>query len=179
MCALNDGLALHAPALTGEAAGPAEGGTLILGLGNELRGDDGLGPAVVRALTTHRALPPEVKVLDGGLAGVETVLLLKGARRAIIVDAAEQGLAPGSWRRLPLAAVLEHAARNGGGSWHAAGLAEALALGHALEVLPPDLVVYAVQPERADFAPGLSEPLQAAVPLLCEQILTDLLTPGT
>ncbi len=175
---MNDVLDLRAPAMTGEAAGPAEGGTLVLGLGNELRGDDGLGPAVVRALTAHHGLPSEVKVLDGGLAGVETVLLLKGARRAIIVDAAEQGLAPGAWRRLPLAAVLEHAARNGGGSWHAAGLAEALALGQALDVLPLNLVVYAVQPQRADFAPGLSEPLQAAIPLLCEQILADLLTPS-
>jgi hydrogenase maturation protease len=177
MCALNDVFDSRAPAKTGEVD-RAEGGTLVLGLGNELRGDDGLGPAVVRALTAHRALPSDVRVLDGGLAGVETVLLLKGAKRAIIVDAAEQGLAPGAWQRLPLAAVLERAARNGGESWHAAGLADALALGHALDVLPANLVVYAVQPERADYAPGLSQPLQAAVPRLCEQILADLLSPS-
>ncbi len=177
MCALSDELDAPTPATSGEA-GPAEGATLVLGLGNELRGDDGLGPAVVRALSAHRGLPADVRVLDGGLAGVETVLLLKGAKRAIIVDAAEQGLTPGTWQRLPLTAVLDHAARGGGGSWHAAGLAEALALGHALDVLPPHLVVYAVQPERADYAPGLSEPLQAAIPRLCEQILADLRSPS-
>jgi hypothetical protein len=57
MCALNEVVDRQAPAIAGDAAGPAEGGTLVLGLGNELRGDDGLGPAVVRALTAHRALP--------------------------------------------------------------------------------------------------------------------------
>jgi hydrogenase maturation protease len=100
----------------------------------------------------------------------------QGSQRAIIVDAAEQGLNPAGGSGYPWA-VLNHAARHGGGSWHAAGLA-ALALGHALHVLPASLVVYAVQPERADFAPGLSEPLQAAVPMLCEQILADLLSPS-
>ncbi len=175
---MSDVLDLCGPAMTGEAVGLAEGGTLVLGLGNELRGDDGLGPAVVRALSSHPELPSDVRVLDGGLAGVETVLLLKGASRAIIVDAAEQGLAPGAWQRLSGADVVAHAARSGGGSWHAAGLAEALALGQALDALPAKLVVYAVQPHRADFAPGLSEPLQAAIPELCEQILADLLTPS-
>jgi len=53
----------------------------------------------------------------------------------------------------------------------------ALALGQALDTLPPHIVVYAVQPLRADYSPGLSEPVQAAIPTLCEQILSDLLTP--
>ncbi|OGO49904.1 MAG: hypothetical protein A2Z30_08195 [Chloroflexi bacterium RBG_16_64_43] len=166
----------RAPEL-GRDAGPAPAGTtLVLGLGNELRGDDGIGPAVIRALGAREDLPSDVTVLDGGLAGVETVLLLKDAARAIVVDAAEQGLAPGEWRRLPVAAVLEQTASTGGGSWHAAGLAQALALGQALDTLPPDIVVYAVQPLRADFSPGLSEPVQGAIPTLCERILSDLLT---
>jgi len=177
MSTLSSLLETRAPELGRGARQAPAGTTLVLGLGNELRGDDGIGPAVIRALAARRDLPSHVTVLDGGLAGVETVLLLNGAARAIIVDAAEQGLAPGEWRRLPVATVLEHAAREGGGSWHAAGLAQALALGQALHTLPPHVVVYAVQPARVDFSPGLSEPLHAAIPRLCEQILADLLTP--
>jgi len=177
MSALSSLTETRAPELGCETRPAPAGTTLVLGLGNELRGDDGIGPAIIRALAARQDLPSHVTVLDGGLAGVETVLLLKDAARAIVVDAAEQGLAPGEWRRLPVATVLEHAARDGGGSWHAAGLAQALALGRALGTLPPDIVVYAVQPLRADYSPGLSEPVQAAIPTLCEQILSDLLTP--
>ena len=49
--------------------------TLILGLGNSLRGDDGAGPAVVAALS-HRDLPSHIELLDGGTPGLETVLLV-------------------------------------------------------------------------------------------------------
>ena len=74
--------------------------TLVLALGNPDRGDDGVGQAVLRDLTERGPLPPTVEVLDGGLAGLETCLLLQGRRRALIVDAADMGLAPGEWRSL-------------------------------------------------------------------------------
>jgi hydrogenase maturation protease len=177
MSALNRSAEPQAPELGAEALLPLAGSTLVLGLGNELRGDDGIGPAVIRELASCPSLPPEVTVLDGGLAGLETVLLLKGARRALIVDAAEQGLAPGEWRRLPAGLLIEHASREEHGSPHATGLAQALALGEALGSLPPHVVVYAVQPERVDFSPGLSGTLQATIPSLCQAILSDLVPP--
>lgn len=66
--------------------------TLILGLGNPLRGDDGVGTAVITTLQ-NEPLPPDVDVVDGGTAGLELVLLLQKYRRVLVVDAAEMGLA--------------------------------------------------------------------------------------
>jgi hydrogenase maturation protease len=143
---------------------------LILGLGNTLRGDDGAGPAVIAALSLMD-LPPHVELLDGGTPGLETVLLLEGYERAIIVDAADMGLEPGQWRRFtPDTAEIKGSEQKLHGTLHAAGLAEALALAAALEKLPSTISIYGIQPRSLEWRQELSEPLRAALPSLCEEI---------
>jgi len=148
--------------------------TLILGLGNPFRGDDGVGPAVIAALNSQ-VMPPDVVVLDGGTPGLETVLTWQGYERVIIVDAADMGMQPGSWKRFHSdEAILpvDEAAMQG--TLHAAGLAEALALAEALDLLPPELVFYGVQPEFTGWSAGLTEAIDFAVPALCEAISTEI-----
>ena len=143
---------------------------LILGLGNSLRGDDGAGPAVVAALSSMD-LPPHVELLDGGTPGLETVLLLEGYERVIIVDAADMGLEPGEWRRFtPDTAEIRSDENKLGGTLHAAGLAEALVLAEVLDLLPKTLIIYGIQPISLDWSQKLTEPLIAALPLLCAEI---------
>ena len=152
--------------------------TLVLGLGNPWRGDDGLGPAVIRWLQV-RGLPPGVVAVDGGTPGLELVLTLAGDhkgcvyRRALIVDAADLGRAPGEWVRFtPAQARLR--ADGARLSVHAAGLAEALALGEALGTLPEEVVIFGVQPTWLDWQPGLSAEAQAAVPIVGQAVLQEL-----
>jgi hydrogenase maturation protease len=134
--------------------------TLVLGLGNPLRGDDGIGPAVIEWLQAHD-LPPGVVAIDGGTRGLELVLTLADCRRALIVDAAEIGRAPGEWERFtPDLIRLKDGPTI---SLHAAGLAETLALGEALGVLPEEVMIFGVQPARLDWSPGLSAEVKAAV----------------
>ena len=148
--------------------------TLILGLGNPFRGDDGVGPAVIAALNSQE-LSSDVVVLDGGTPGLETVLIWKGYQRVIIVDAADMGMRPGSWRRfLPGEAVLSVGNGAVQGTLHAAGLAEALALAEALEILPPELVIYGVQPANTGWSADLTGVVAAAVPVLCEAISAEI-----
>ncbi len=150
---------------------------LILGLGNPLRGDDGLGPAVIAWLQEH-GLPADIVAVDGGTAGLELVLTLMGYQRALIVDAADIGRAPGEWIRFTpdLQPVLDQAVgrleeKGPLLSLHTAGLAEALALGAALGVLPEEVVIFGVQPARLDWSPGLSAEVQAAVPVVGREML--------
>ncbi len=143
---------------------------LVLGLGNSLRGDDGAGPAVVAALS-HMDLPPQLELIDGGTPGLETVLLFEGYERVIIVDAAEMGLEAGEWRRFtPDTAEIKSNEHKLEGTLHAAGLAEALALAEALGMLPEKVVIYGIQPKQLDWSEGLTAPLQAALPSLCDEI---------
>ena len=145
--------------------------TLVLGLGNVLRGDDGLGPAVVDWLNQH-GLPPDVTALDGGTPGLEMVLTLADYPRALIVDAADLHRVPGEWMRLsPNQVQPSDQARL---SLHYAGLAEALALGAELGTLPAELSIYGVQPAQVDWLPGLSAQAQAAVPSVGQAVLEEL-----
>ncbi len=149
--------------------------TIVLSLGNPLRGDDGVGAAVREMLAHDARLPHHVAVVDGGTAGLETALVLKGHRRAIIVDAADMGCAPGEWARFTRDQVILEPAEIGlHSTLHSAGLSEALALGEALGILPEEIVMYGVQPKSIDWSPGLSAPVQAAVPAVCAAILDEI-----
>ncbi len=64
--------------------------TLVLGLGNVLMGDEGIGVYVVRELEKH-TLPPGVECLDGGTGGFTLLEPLEDADRIIIIDAASDG----------------------------------------------------------------------------------------
>lgn len=178
MCGLSRSRALSgrgAPRCAPAAATPPDlEGTLVLALGNPLRGDDGVGPAVLAQLAAV-GLPAGVAALDGGTPGLETTLLLQGYQRVIIVDAAEMGREPGAWARWPLGeARLQPADMALRATLHSAGLAEALALAEALGVLPPEVVIYGVQPAEVGWEPGLSAAAAAAVPAVSAAILDDL-----
>jgi hydrogenase maturation protease len=77
--------------------------TLILGVGNPLRRDDGIGPEVIRLLTEEKTkknrmyeLPYDVDLLDGGTDGLGLIEYLKEYKKVIIIDAVEMKLAPGT-----------------------------------------------------------------------------------
>lgn len=145
---------------------------LILGLGNPLQGDDGVGCRVVKALDA-RALPDTVEVMDGGTPGIGLLNLLEGRARVILVDAAEMGLAPGEFRRFTADQVtLVGSAQRL--SLHRASVADALALARALNIALPDIVFFGVQPASVEWRDSLSPAVQDAVPRVLEAILDEL-----
>jgi hydrogenase maturation protease len=92
-----------------------------------------------------------------------------------VVDAADMGREPGTWVRFtPEEVRLGSGDLHEIGILHAAGLAEALALGDALGVLPPEIVIYGVQPSDVGWQPGLSAPVEACIPAVCAAIIREL-----
>ena len=143
-------------------------GLIVIGLGNAFRGDDAAGLAVARALGED----PRVLVHEG-----EPIDLLdrwEGAHEVIVVDAARSGSAPGTVHRLdglrePVAA---------GGSTHAFGLAETLALAHALGRAPAHVKVIGIEGERFGAGDGLSPAVAAAVEAVASELRTRLGKPA-
>jgi hydrogenase maturation protease len=143
------------------------GGTLVIGVGNTLRGDDGVGVHVARALAC-RPLPETVEVLDGGTEGLNLLFEMERADRVILIDAASMEQPPGESRTFD-SALLASSAKPRFSSLHGFGIAEVLALGRSVGV-EPEVTILAIQP--ADIGPrdGLSAELAARVPEYVELV---------
>ena len=145
---------------------------LILGLGNPLLGDEGVGVRVVEELK-ELELPDGVTVVEGGTAGLGLIGLMEGYQRVIIVDAADMGHPPGRVVRFtPSEAQFKTAEASL--SLHQIGLGEVLALAEALEVAPVELVVIGIQPSRVEVGAGLSPEVEGAIPQIIRIILDEL-----
>lgn len=145
--------------------------TLIIGCGNLLRGDDAVGPVVVRRLL-DRGLPAGVEVADGGTSGMDVAFRMRGADRVVLVDACTSGGEPGSIYRMrgedveqlpPLEGINLHSFR-----WD-----HALAFGRWVlkDDYPTDVVVYLVEAASFGFGDPLSAVVEAAVDELVEHLL--------
>ncbi|MCI0478253.1 MAG: hydrogenase maturation protease [Anaerolineales bacterium] len=145
---------------------------LILGLGNPLQGDDGVGCRVVQELE-KRVLLDEVEVMDGGTPGVGLLNFFEGRQRVIIVDAAEMSIAPGEFRRFtPEQVALTGSAQRF--SLHRSGVADALALAHELKIELPEIIFFGVEPASVEWRDALSPAVQVAVPRVIDAILNEL-----
>jgi hydrogenase maturation protease len=145
--------------------------TLVLGVGNEYRGDDGVGRRVARAL--RERAPSTLTILEATGEGTPLLESWKGADVVIIIDAVASGAPPGTIHRLdarahPLPAGFLHT------STHAFGVAQAVELARALEQLPPRLVIYGI--EGKSFAPntGLSPEVAEAVREVTDRVLREI-----
>jgi len=148
-----------------EAAGRSP--VAVIGLGNRMRSDDGLGPAVVDGLADVTDDRVELVVLDGD----PTRLLATWDRRAlaVVVDAVVSGARPGTVHRVEgVPSRLESHRRSA--SSHAAGVAEAVDLGRVLGRMPERLVVFGVEVASLALGPELSPEVMAAVPDVVDRI---------
>ncbi|MFN8215501.1 MAG: hydrogenase maturation protease [Solirubrobacterales bacterium] len=150
------------------------GRRLLVGLGNDLRGDDAAGLLVAReARRLLAGAGGAIEVLE--LAGEPVGLLdaWAGAERVVLADAVASGAAPGALHRLDAAAAPLPAAF-ATASTHALGLAEAIELGRALGRLPRRLTVLGIEAERLATGAEPSPAVLAAVAVAAARALTEL-----
>jgi hydrogenase maturation protease len=149
---------------------------MVLGVGNLLLGDDGVGVHVVRDLQEHPDdLPEGTRVVDGGTFGLELAPRLYDVRRLVIVDAVDHRAAAGHvgvWRGDDVARVFSHPV-----SVHHVGVDALLGALTLVDAAPAEVTVVGVQP--ADVTPGigLSEPVRAAMPALRASVVAALGAP--
>lgn len=144
------------------------GGTLVIGIGNGLRGDDALGRLAVRNL----ALPEGAVIIEHDGEPASLMERWQGFDRVILVDAVSSGSAPGSLFRFDLLSRLpEFRART---STHAFGIGDAVELARALGKLPRQIVFYGVEAGHFSVGGDLSPQIQSALEILRKRIMEDL-----
>lgn len=150
-------------------ADPAPAPVLIVGLGNDLRGDDAVGVLVARCLA-FEGVPAGVEVREEQGDASELLEAWQGRTAAIVVDALRSGASAGRRLRLEAGTTPLPRTLRGSMSTHAVSLAEAIELARAIGSLPGHVVVHAVAGRR--FAPGAapSPEVTAAVPAVAAAV---------
>ena len=144
---------------------------LVLGIGNILLGDEGVGVAVVDYLREHGGAPEGVDLLDGGTGSMVLLEPMRESRRMILIDATADGAAPGTLQRLVPRFSSDFPPSL---SAHDIGLRDLLDTFYLLGETP-EVVLYAISiqfPQEIHF--GLSAEVAAAVPRVAEQIRKEL-----
>jgi len=140
----------------------------IIGIGNPMRQDDGVGPAVVEACRADPIAGCELVQLDG-----ETTRLLEAWRDrelAIVIDAISTGAAPGTIHDLGIAQITPTRRTDPRASSHSGGLAAAVELGAALDRLPDTLRVVGIEAGALDHGSEMSGPVAESLPTLVQLV---------
>ena len=148
---------------------------LILGIGNLLLKDEGVGVHVVERLKEMQ-LPDNVEVLDGGTAGLDLVDFIEGRRKLIVVDAVNADEKPGSIFRLteenldikPKAIM----------SFHDIDFLDALHMSQVMNSKPEEVVVIGIQPKDMSGGLELSPEIEERIPDIIKLVMKELNSNG-
>ena len=149
----------------------------VLGLGNILMSDEGVGVRLLEAVRDSRPWPAEVRFVDGGAGGLNLLNIIEEAECLVVFDAADMRLVPGDFRILTpdqlAGADDEHRL-----SLHDVSFVETLDLCRRFFRAPELIRILAVQPKCLDYGRQLSPELLAAMPRLMQagaELIADVL----
>ncbi len=144
---------------------------LIMGIGNILLWDEGVGVRVVEAMQ-NLDLPEHVELVDAGTAGADLVDIMTGRRKVIVVDAIESQAAPGTIFRLSGEELLPEPGASI--SLHQLGLVESLFMAEQLGCAPGEVVVFGIQPAEIRAGLELSPDVANAIPKVIDAVLAEI-----
>ena len=145
---------------------------LVLGIGNLVMSDDGVGVKVVQRLQREYRFADTVEIMDGGTLGLDLLPKLEGIDRLIIVDAVETGQSPGTCVRLSgdeLPIALETKV-----SPHQMGLKDLLSVAELMGHAPREMVLIGVQPGSIEMDTELTPEVEVEVDRLLDNVLNEL-----
>lgn len=145
------------------ASGTCVPRSLVLGIGNILLGDDGVGIRLVERLRSAGAFPG-TDCIDGGTLGFGLLAHLEQADAMLVIDAAELDAAPGTIRVFEDEAMDRYLASPRRRSVHEVGLSDLLDMARLQDCLPRRRALLCIQPAHVDWSGALSEPVVAALP---------------
>lgn len=149
---------------------------LVLGVGNILLSDEGVGVRVAEAFCQRYALPDGVEVLDGGTAGMDLLDALAGRSHVVIIDAVRTGAEPGTVVRLEAEQV--PALFRNRISPHQLGISDVLAALALMEEEPRHLALIGIVPASLDLGMALSPAVAARFDEMVEMVAAALRTWG-
>ncbi|RAU20665.1 HyaD/HybD family hydrogenase maturation endopeptidase [Paramagnetospirillum kuznetsovii] len=149
---------------------------VILGVGNILLTDEGVGVYAVNELLARYDLPEEVEVIDGGTSGMDCLDQVSGADHLLIADAMRAKKDPGTITRLSgdqIPAFFKTKI-----SPHQVGISDMLAALNFHGLMPANIVLFGIEPQSFATAMELSPGIAAILPQVVDMIVAELKTLG-
>ncbi len=144
------------------------GNVVVLGVGNLLLKDEGVGVKVVQKLQEEE-VPSHVELVDGATLGLNLLPLFEEAEKVIIVDCVKGGESPGTVYKFGLDEVKK---KDKGVrlSLHDIDLTDVMNLVKTLKKNPPQVVILGIEPKEIDWGMELSPEVEKAIPKVLEEI---------
>jgi hydrogenase maturation protease len=150
--------------------------TLVLGVGNLLLSDEGVGIRVIERLVETYDLPESVQILDGGTLGLDLLYYLEGVENLLIVDAVEMEKTPGTLLRMEGEEVPAFLSIKM--SPHQIGIPDMLFAAKLKDLYPRNVVLWGVQPAELDTGLDLSSAVAAQLEVLLLRVVDQLVSWG-
>ena len=145
---------------------------VLIGVGNILLTDEGLGVHVVKDLKESFAFTPAITIIDGGTMGMELLTYMRGMKKILLVDAINGGEPPGTVYEFPHKELEQYFTEHI--SVHEVGMQDILRIRAIQEEPLEDAVVIGVEPESLEIGFEPSEVVQQALPEVKDRVLNVL-----
>lgn len=150
----------------------SEAKVLVLGIGNLLIGDEGVGCRTAEELSRRYTFPPTVECVDGGTAGFELLTMIDDKEHLILIDALKNDQPPGTVvlvedEHVPQAFLARTTP-------HQLGICDVLAAAQLSDTMPKRLTLYGIEPKQLDVGIGLSPEVEAGMEKTIGAVVTQL-----
>jgi hydrogenase maturation protease len=144
----------------------------VLGIGNLLQSDEGVGVHIISRLEKHYRFNPEISLIDGGTMGTDLLPYLEAHDRIIIVDAVNFDQQPGYIGTIENEDILRRL--NTKLSIHHLGLTDVLSTAKLLDIEPSDIFLIGIQPENIEMGTELTPLIEKRVHKMIDAVLGKL-----
>ena len=144
--------------------------TLILGLGNTLLGDEGVGVKTVSFMQNAKSTLQDAELLDGGTLSFILAGPIDDADNLIVIDAAQLDSVPGTVHLYEGKKMDQFIMRNKHSSVHEVSLSDLMVIAHLSGQLPQRRALIGIQPERIDWSDTLTDSVAKSIPVACNLV---------
>jgi hydrogenase maturation protease len=148
--------------------------TIVLGIGNPLMSDEGIGVVLVNRLSVLAEKFPSVEFADAGTGGMSLLHYFEGREKAVIIDCANMNEKPGKIKKFTPSQVksvkqLAHL------SLHEQDLLKIIEIAKQLDQCPKEIVIFGIQPKNVSFGQSLSKELEKNINnyinVICKELI--------
>ncbi len=143
--------------------------TCVIGVGNILMQDEGVGPKVAEILRNNYTFYPEIEIIDGGTLGLDLLPYIENYKKILLIDVVNFQEKPGFIKILKGEEIPPYLKTKL--SVHHVGVQDLLEVARLMDIMPEELILVGIQPESIDLGLDLTPTIAGRLNLLIEEVL--------